>query len=115
MSDAPSPFPAVPINLTGVIGTGVIAFIIVYLLHWVRGPGKAKFGGSSVLLVLTLFVAVGSIIYAYIRRQWLQYLRCQAVDAASTFVARSQAFDAAASAAINLIQEVELVSRGYRL
>jgi hypothetical protein len=101
--------------LTGVVGTGVTAFIIVYLLHWLRGAGRARVGGSSVLLVLAVFVAVGSIIYAYIRRQWLQYLRSQAVDAASTFVARSQAFDAAASAAITLIQEVELVSRGYRM
>ena len=109
------PFTDVPINLTGVVGTGVGAFMLVYILHWARGSGTSKFGSSSVLLVLMVFASVGSISYAYIRRQWLQYLRRQAVEAASTFVARSQAFDAAASAAVALIQEVELVSRGYQM
>jgi hypothetical protein len=49
------------------------------------------------------------------RRQWLQYLRQQAVEGASAVVTNLQAFEASTSSALALIQEVELVSRGYRL
>lgn len=58
---------------------------------------------------------LGLVTYAYVRRQWLQYVRQQALAETSEFVAKSQEFDAVATAALNLIQEVELVSRGYRL
>lgn len=33
----------------------------------------------------------------------------------TAFVAKSQDFDGASSAAVSLVQEVELVSRGYRM
>jgi hypothetical protein len=54
-------------------------------------------------------------VYAYARLRWLQYLRHQAVDCATLLVSSAQDFDASASATITLIQEVELVSRGYRM
>jgi hypothetical protein len=53
--------------------------------------------------------------YAFARRQWLKLLRNQSIHAASVFVANAQAFDASASASVVFIQEVELVSRGYRM
>jgi hypothetical protein len=66
-------------------------------------------------MVASVFAAVGTAGYTYLRMQWLQYLRQQAVDGASALVANLQAFDASTSSALALIQEVELVSRGYRL
>ena len=54
-------------------------------------------------------------LYAYSRRQRLHNLRVQAVEVASSFTSTAQNFDAAASAIMTLIQEVELVSRGYRV
>ena len=109
--------PAQPtvVNLTGAVGTGLGAFAFAWILHWARGGQNGRPSVSRVLLALALLAVLASTFYAYVRRQWLQYLRNQAVDAAAEFVAKSQAFDAAASAAINLIQEVELVSRGYRM
>jgi len=65
--------------------------------------------------VLTLFVVTATMVYAYARLRWLQYLRHQAVDCATLLVSSAQDFDASASATITLIQEVELVSRGYRM
>ena len=53
--------------------------------------------------------------YAFAKRQWLKFLRHQAVEAASALVGNAQALDSVSSASVVLIQEVELVSRGYRL
>lgn len=55
------------------------------------------------------------VFYAFTRRQWLKYVRHQAVEAASILVTNAQSFDSAASASVVFIQEVELVSRGYRM
>lgn len=60
-------------------------------------------------MVLLLFI------YYYFRHQWLQNLRIQAVESASSLTTSAQEFDAAASAGIAFIQEVELVSRGYNM
>ena len=51
----------------------------------------------------------------YWRRQWLRYRRQQSLDEITTFVSNSQEFDSVAGAALALVQEVELVSRGLRL
>ncbi|KAI9828769.1 MAG: hypothetical protein M1832_001874 [Thelocarpon impressellum] len=113
---APSPSPPLAtVNLTGAGATAAGAFAFVWILHWARGSQDAQATVGRVALAFVLLVSIASAIYAYVRRQWLQYLRHQAVLAASLFVAKSEVFDAAASAAINLIQEVEIVSRGYRI
>lgn len=54
-------------------------------------------------------------IYYYIRRQWLQYLRLRTIENANIFIANAQDFDAVTAASIGLIQDVEVVSRGYQL
>jgi len=64
---------------------------------------------------LVLLLVVAAISYAYVRRQWLQYLRQQTLSEASEFVAKAQEFDSAVAGALTLVQEVELVSRGYRI
>lgn len=65
--------------------------------------------------MLTLVAATATLLYAYARRRWLQSLRHQAVQRATLLVSNAQIFDASAFAAASLIQEVELVSRGYRM
>ena len=67
------------------------------------------------LLVTAVFVAIAVVTYAYLRRQWLKFLRRNAVTAASGLTANWQAFEVSATTALSLIQEVELVSKGYRL
>ena len=93
--------------------TGSAAFILVSLVHWSRRqPALSK---GRTLLVLLVFAAMATAAYGYMRRQWLYYLRQEAVKGASALVTNLQAYDASTSAALALIQEVELVSRGYRL
>lgn len=93
----------------------MLAFALAWLIHWTRGDGDfvAGRGRRAVFLaVMGIFIVVG---YAYIRRQWLQYLRQQILVEISEFVGTAHDFDTAAAGALTLVQEVELVSRGYRM
>jgi uncharacterized membrane-anchored protein len=104
-------FQVATINLTGAVLTSATAFLLVSLINWSRSQAsKGRF-----VVVLMVFATVATAVYAYMRRQWLTYLRHQAVNGASTLVTNLQAFEASTSSALALIQEVELVSRGYRL
>jgi hypothetical protein len=101
--------------LAGAGVTAVLAFALAWLIHWTRGDGDfvAGRGRRAVFLaVMGIFIVVG---YAYIRRQWLQYLRQQTLVEISEFVGTAHDFDTAAAGALTLVQEVELVSRGYRM
>lgn len=102
-------------STTGAIATAAVAFALVWLIHWARTSRPSGISKSRVALVLTTFIVVAMIAYAYVRRQWLKYLRHQAVDAASTLTTNWQAFEVSSSSALSFIQEVELVSKGYRL
>jgi len=66
-------------------------------------------------VLLVLLPVIGAVFYAFAKRQWLKYVRHQAVEAASVLIGNAQGFDSAASASVAFIQEVELVSRGYRM
>lgn len=111
------PIPDAPqevLTLTGTATTAAVAFALAWMIHWVRG-GKQGTGLGRVAVVLVAVGILAVISYSYIRRQWLQYLRQQTLSEVSHFVGVAQEFDTAASAALTLVQEVELVSRGYRL
>lgn len=91
-----------------------MAFALAWMIHWVR-DGKE---GNGLGRLAVFFVVVGVLTvlsYAYVRRQWLQYLRQQNLSEVTRFVGLAHEFDTAASGALTLVQEVELVSRGYRL
>lgn len=64
------------------------------------------------LIIVILFATVS---YAYMRRQWLQYLRQQSLAEISDLAVKAQELDSVIAAALTLVQEVELVSRGYRM
>ncbi|KAL5404358.1 hypothetical protein PMIN03_009216 [Paraphaeosphaeria minitans] len=110
----PTEFQVATISVTGAALTGATAFTLVWLIHWSRKQTVGVTWGRF-SLVVAVFAAVATACYAYMRRQWLQYLRQQAVQGASALVTNLQAFEASTSSALALIQEVELVSRGYRL
>lgn len=106
-------FKVTTISPTGAVLTAATAFTLVWLVHWARR--KSGFSKARFVVVLVIFVVVATASYGYVRRQWLQTLRQQAVENASALVTNLQAFEASTSSALALIQEVELVSRGYRL
>lgn len=67
------------------------------------------------ILVLIIAAAAALVGQVFVRRQWLRYRREQSLAEISTFISNSQNFDSATEAALSLVQEVELVSRGYRM
>lgn len=102
-------------GLQGAFVTASTSFSIAWLLHWSRPRSGAGINPRKVGILLVLVPVLGVLFYAFARRQWLKYLRHQAVDAAVLFIGNAQGFDSAASASVVFIQEVELVSRGYRM
>ncbi|PYH44180.1 proliferating cell nuclear antigen [Aspergillus saccharolyticus JOP 1030-1] len=102
-------------GVQGAIVTASTSFSIAWLLHWGRSKTISGLNPRKVGVLLVLVPVIGVLFYAFAKRQWLKYLRHQAVDAAATFIGNAQGFDSAASASVVFIQEVELVSRGYRI
>ncbi|KAF4555988.1 Hypothetical protein D9617_2g059550 [Elsinoe fawcettii] len=102
---------AVGRSFEGAFMTAAMAFLAVRLYSWAES-GKLK-TSKIVAIVLTLpFIAIG--LYFYHQQQSQKYRRQQAVDAASLLTNALQSFELASSAGLNLIQEVELVAKGYR-
>jgi hypothetical protein len=95
--------------------TASCAFALAWLVNWTRGSGSSTVGKGQMASCLAVVIILAIVSYAYVRRQWLQYLRQQSFAEISEFVDRAQGFDAAVAGALTLVQEVELVSRGYRM
>jgi Mysoin-binding motif of peroxisomes len=102
-------------GLQGAIVTAAASFTVAWLIHWSRPHTGFGFSLRRALVLLILLPVVGIVFYAFAKRQWLKYVRHQAVEAAAAFIGNAQGLDSAASAALVFIQEVELVSRGYRM
>lgn len=102
-------------GLQGAVVTASTSFSIAWLLHWSRSRTGSGLNPRKVGVLLVLVPVIGVLFYAFAKRQWLKYLRHQAVEAAVSFIGNAQGFDSAASASVVFIQEVELVSRGYRM
>ncbi|KAI5847217.1 Mysoin-binding motif of peroxisomes-domain-containing protein [Morchella snyderi] len=98
-------------------GSGGFVLAISLLLAWVLrgGNGSRGIGKGRAIAALMLSMMVAIFLFAHARRTWLRSLRSKAIEFATVFVQNSQSFDVLASNAVTLIQEVELVSRGYRL
>ncbi|KAL4884522.1 Mysoin-binding motif of peroxisomes-domain-containing protein [Aspergillus karnatakaensis] len=103
------------LGLQGAFVTASTSFSVAWLLHWCRPRAGTDINPRKVGVLLVFIPVLGVLFYAFARRQWLKYLRHQAVDAAVLLIGNAQGFDSAASASVVLIQEVELVSRGYRI
>ena len=111
---APQP-DAVSLSISGICVTATTAFASAWAISWTRRVGLRGLSFWRIFSVCLLLILGGTGFYLYMRRQWIKYLRSQAVQHASALIDSAQAFDCAASSAITLIQEVELVSRGYRM
>jgi hypothetical protein len=101
--------------MAGAFLTATTSFAIVWLVNWSRAGRVSGFSKGRALIVVSVLVGLAIVLYVWARRKWLQNLRQNAVNAASTLVTNLQAFDASTSAALVLVQEVELISRGYRI
>ena len=102
-------------SVSGLLWTLLAAFTLVLATQWMSTRVLATFTVPQILLLLIGFAAVALVAYSYSRRQWLNRIRTQAIKNASKFTGEMQQFDAAASAGLTMVQEVELVSRGYQM
>ncbi|SPQ18751.1 37d58344-4215-4588-92a9-d891defec9b8 [Thermothielavioides terrestris] len=100
---------------TGLLATAAAALVVAWVARWVYAGGYAHLTKKRAAITALVLVALAAVSQAYLRQQWLRHLRNQALTEVTAFVSKSQDFDSACSAALSLIQEVELVSRGYRL
>ena len=87
------------------------------MVGWVLkiGDDESYVGKGRAGLGLLGIVITAIIIFTNARRRWLRTLRGRAIELAAGFVESSQNYEILASNAVTFIQEVELVSRGYRL
>ncbi|PVH88622.1 hypothetical protein DL98DRAFT_404210 [Cadophora sp. DSE1049] len=117
--DAVVPTPDAPqigaISLAGAAVTASVAFALVWLIHWTRGGGNSSAGKGRMAVFLVIVILFATVSYAYMRRQWLQYLRQQSLAEISDLSVKAQELDSVIVGALTLVQEVELVSRGYRM
>ncbi|KAF6798843.1 proliferating cell nuclear antigen [Colletotrichum sojae] len=101
------------LDSTGAVVAVLGALALAVSINWLAGSGPLNKRRFTLILLVALIAA--GIAHVYMRRQWLRYRRLQALSEVTAFVSNSQEFDGATGAAIALVQEVELVSRGYRL
>ena len=102
-------------SLAGLTLTAVTAFLLPWSIRWLHKKLFTSYGFFGVFLLVSGFAVALTIIYTFARRQWLHNLRMQAIESASILTTYMQQCDAAISGGITLIQEVELVSRGYHM
>ena len=102
-------------SVEGIFASVFGALSVAIILSWILGNAPAYVTRKRLILLAVLLVAGVLLGKVYMRRQWLRYRRQQSLDEITAFVANSQDFDSVAGAALALVQEVELVSRGYRM
>ena len=99
----------------GLAVTGVTAVALAYLIKRLQGVKISDYSITTIGTVTSFVVLMAMTLYYYVRCQWLHYLRMRSMENATSLTTNAQNFDAAALAAFTLIQEVELVSRGYNM
>ncbi|KAG8624224.1 hypothetical protein KVT40_009200 [Elsinoe batatas] len=100
------------LSWVGACMTAAIAFLAVRLYSWAES-GKLK-TSKIIAIVLTLpLLAVG--LYFHTRQQSRKYRRQKAVEAASLLTSALQSFELISTSGLTLVQEVELVAKGYRI
>ena len=110
-----APLPELTATTSGACVAAAIAFALVWTWRWARGSNNAYTLDVRVLVATVTTTAVFAAIWIYVTRRSILYLRRNVIDVASTFTTNLHSLNSSSLSVISLIQEVELVSRGYRL
>ena len=103
-------------SLQGVAVSLSISFLMAWILHWCRASSLAfAIHWLSLCGMMILLVIMAVAIYGYAGRKSSQRARRVAVEALSDLISQSHSLDSVARSALGLIQEVEIVSRGYEM
>lgn len=104
-----------PYSSEGVLVSVAGALVLALVLSWVLRTDAPLLSRKRLVVLFLLIPASVLVGQVLMRRQWLHFRRQQSLSEISSFVYNSQEFDGTSAAALALIQEVELVSRGYRM
>ncbi|KHN95266.1 Proliferating cell nuclear antigen, PCNA [Metarhizium album ARSEF 1941] len=99
----------------GILASILAALTIAVILSWLLGSTPLHVTRKRLAFLLVLLVAGFFLGKIYMRRQRLRNKRKQSLAEVATFVSNSNDFDSASEATLSLVQEVELISRGYRI
>lgn len=100
------------VSTEGIIASVLAALAVAVILSWVVENGVTRKRLVFLVLLGAASILLGQV---HMRRQWLRYRRSQSLSEITKFIENSHSHDSASGAALSLIQEVELVSRGYRM
>ncbi|KJX92332.1 proliferating cell nuclear antigen (pcna) like protein [Zymoseptoria brevis] len=104
------------VGLYGATAATLGAMLVALLIDQL---GKSRLGhwlsAGRAMMGLVMLLLVGFVGYRYNRRRRLRWLRQQAVEGVSALTTSWQAFELACTSSLSFIQEVELVSKGFRL
>ncbi|KAL7945890.1 Mysoin-binding motif of peroxisomes domain-containing protein [Trichoderma barbatum] len=103
------------LSTEGIIVSVVGALALAVFLSWALSSAPWHVTKRRLILVLIIAAAALLVGQVFVRRHWLRYRREQSLSEISTFISNSQNLDSATEATLSLVQEVELVSRGYRI
>jgi hypothetical protein len=105
------------LTIHGVLATAVSSFLVAWAFHWVRSSttDSARALSTKILAVIILAVALVLVFRSYTWRYRSQQLRRDVIDAVSSLIAESHTLDGLTSTALTLIQEIEVVARGYEM
>lgn len=106
--DTVPPDPAVLASVAG-------AVLIAFSAAWLAAGGYESLTRRRLIFLAFMLAAATLLAPVYFKRQWLKFRMDQVLFEISTFVSMSQDLDSATGAAVSLIQEVGLVSHGYRM
>ena len=112
---ARSPLPELTATTTGACAAAAIAFALVWTWRWARGDANSTDFGGRILVASTLTFSLFVCLWIYTTRRRILYLRQNVIDATSTFTTNLQSLNSSSLSVLTLIQEVELVARGYKM
>lgn len=105
------------LSLQGALFSTALSFPLPWLVHWLRAQPHNPLPTSWTQVCFDVVAVLSAILFLSfaLRRQYSRFVRQSTVSAASRFVSDSHSFDAATSATLRYIQEVEVVARGYHM
>lgn len=101
-----------PLTVAGAAVATGLAFAVILLLHWAR---STRLPQRKLLVAVACVATFGVLLYVRLRLQGVKHLRQRVITSASDLTANIRGLELTSTAALSLIQEVELVSKGYRL
>ena len=105
------------LTIHGVFATTFFSFSVAWAFHWVRSSAtdSARTLSTKILSASLLLCVLVLSLCTYTWRYRSQRLRRNVIDAVSSLISESQTLDGLTSSALTLVQEIEVVARGYEM